>query len=38
MDGKDHEMNIELWLLAMFVLGVLAMGLIFVFLVGCEKI
>jgi len=30
-------MNIELWLLAMFLLGILAMGIIFVFLKGCER-
>jgi hypothetical protein len=31
-------MNLTFWLLAMFVLGIVAMGLIFLFMKGCEKI
>jgi len=30
-------MNLTFWLLAMFVLGLVAMGLIFWFLKACEK-
>jgi hypothetical protein len=31
-------MNLAFWLPAMFVLGIIAMGLCFLFLDGCEKI
>jgi hypothetical protein len=31
-------MSLEMWLSAMFVLGLTAMGLIFWFLKACEKI
>ena len=31
-------MNLALWLLAMFALGILAMGLCYLFLIACEKI
>ena len=31
-------MNLAFWLPAMFVLGVAALGLCYLFLIGCEKI
>ena len=31
-------MNLGFWLPAMFVLGFVAFGLFFLFLLGCEKI
>jgi len=31
-------MNLEIWLSAMFLLGLIAMGLCYAFLIGCEKI
>jgi hypothetical protein len=31
-------MNLEVWLPAMFLLGLVAMGLCYGFLLGCEKI
>jgi hypothetical protein len=31
-------MNLDIWLLAMFLLGIVMMGLMFLFLIGCEKI
>ena len=31
-------MNLEIWLPAMFLLGLIAMGLCYGFLVGCENI
>jgi len=31
-------MSLEMWFVAMFVLGLAAMGLIFWFLKACEKI
>lgn len=31
-------MNLETWLPGMFILGVLSMGLCFLFLKACEKI
>jgi hypothetical protein len=31
-------MNLEVWLPAMFFLGLVAMGLCYAFLNGCEKI
>jgi hypothetical protein len=31
-------MNLEIWLPAMFLLGLIAMGLCYTFLVGCENI
>ena len=31
-------MNLAFWLPAMFVLGFVAFGLFFLFLLGCEKI
>ena len=31
-------MNLAFWLPAMFLLGVAALGLCYLFLIGCEKI
>jgi hypothetical protein len=31
-------MNLAFWLLALFALGILAMGLCYLFLIACEKI
>ncbi len=31
-------MNLFIWLIAMFLLGLVAMGLCYLFLIGCEKI
>jgi hypothetical protein len=31
-------MNLEIWLPAMFLLGLIVMGLCCAFLVGCDKI
>jgi hypothetical protein len=31
-------MNLAIWLPAMFLLGLAAMGLCYAFLLGCEKI
>lgn len=31
-------MNLALWLPALFVLGLAVMGLLYAFLVGCEKV
>jgi len=31
-------MNLAFWLPAMFLLGIAALGLCFLFLIGCEKI
>jgi VIT1/CCC1 family predicted Fe2+/Mn2+ transporter len=31
-------MNLFIWLVAMFLLGLVAMGLCYLFLIGCEKI
>jgi hypothetical protein len=31
-------MNLAIWLPAMFILGLLAMGLCYAFLKGCERI
>jgi hypothetical protein len=31
-------MNLEVWLPAMFLLGLAAMGLCYAFLLGCERI
>jgi hypothetical protein len=31
-------MNLEIWLPAMFLLGLIVMGLCYAFLVWCEKI
>jgi len=31
-------MNLEIWLPAMFLLGLITMGLCYAFLVGCENI
>jgi VIT1/CCC1 family predicted Fe2+/Mn2+ transporter len=31
-------MNLFHWLVAMFLLGLVAMGLCYLFLIGCEKI
>jgi hypothetical protein len=31
-------MNLEIWLPAMFLLGLVVMGLCYAFLAGCEKI
>jgi hypothetical protein len=30
--------NLEIWLAAMFLLGLIVMGLCHAFLIGCEKI
>jgi hypothetical protein len=30
--------NLEIWLPAMFLLGLIVMGLCYAFLIGCEKI
>jgi VIT1/CCC1 family predicted Fe2+/Mn2+ transporter len=31
-------MNLFIWFVAMFLLGLVAMGLCYLFLIGCEKI
>jgi len=31
-------MNLEIWLPAMFLLGIVTMGLCYAFLIGCERI
>jgi hypothetical protein len=31
-------MNLEFWLPVMFVLGLVAMGLCYLFMIACEKI
>lgn len=31
-------MNLGFWFLAMFVLGIVAMGIVYLFFIGCEKI
>jgi hypothetical protein len=31
-------MDLEIWLPAMFLLGLVGMGLCYAFLIGCEKI
>jgi hypothetical protein len=31
-------MNLEIWLPAMFLLGLTVMGLCYAFFIGCEKI
>jgi hypothetical protein len=31
-------MNLETWLPAMFILGIVAMALMYLFMDGCEKI
>ena len=31
-------MNLTIWIPAMFVLGLIALGLMFAFVVGCEKV
>jgi hypothetical protein len=31
-------MNLVIWWVAMFLLGLVAMGLCYLFLIGCEKI
>ena len=31
-------MNLAFWLPAMFLLGLAAMGLVYLFLIGCERI
>jgi hypothetical protein len=31
-------MNLEMWLLAMFLLGLTAMGLCYLFMKGCDSI
>jgi hypothetical protein len=35
---KEIEMNLTFWLLTMFLLGIVAMGLMFLFMKACEKI
>jgi hypothetical protein len=30
--------NLQIWLPAFFVLGLVAMGLLFAFIAGCEKV
>jgi len=35
---EERGMDLEIWLPAMFLLGVVAMGLCYAFLVGCENI
>ena len=35
---KEIEMSLTFWLLTMFLLGVVAMGLMFLFMKACEKI
>jgi len=36
--GEGEVMNLVVWLPAMFVLGVVSMGLCYVFVTACEKI
>ena len=31
-------MNLEFWLPAMFLLGIVIMGIVYLFLIACEKI
>jgi hypothetical protein len=31
-------MNLEIWLPGLFALGLVAMGLCYAFMIGCEKI
>jgi hypothetical protein len=31
-------MNLEFWLPAMFLLGIVTMGIVYLFLIACEKI
>jgi len=31
-------MNLEIWFLSMFLLGIVSMGLCFLFMKACEKI
>jgi len=31
-------MNLEFWLSAMFVLGIVTMGIVYLFMIACEKI
>jgi hypothetical protein len=31
-------MNLGIWLPAMFLLGIVTMGIVFLFLIACEKI
>jgi hypothetical protein len=35
---RDFTMNLAIWLPAMFVLGLVSLGLCFLFLKACEKI
>jgi hypothetical protein len=35
---KERLMNLELWIPAMIVLGLVTMGLMLAFVIGCEKI
>jgi hypothetical protein len=36
--GRSLSMNLAFWLPAMFLLGLAAMALVYLFLIGCEKI
>ncbi len=31
-------MNLEFWLIAMFLLGIVPMGIVYLFFIACEKI
>jgi len=31
-------MNLEFWLIATFLLGLVAMGIVYLFFIACEKI
>ena len=31
-------MNLEFWLIAMFFLGIVTMGIMYLFFIACEKI
>jgi len=35
---RNLEMNLAFWFPAMFVLGIVAMGIVYLFFIVCEKI
>jgi hypothetical protein len=36
--GKERDMNLVVWLPAMFLVGLVGMGLCLAFVIACEKI
>jgi hypothetical protein len=38
MPRREAKMNLEFWLPAMFLLGIVTMGVVGLFFVACEKI